>query len=131
MLARIASRPLCLACSLMVVFLVASERPGNARPNYKKCFDIVFKDLAKKFKTNCNVCHVEGTDDKSRLNHFGQAVAEELGEKMAKDDEKIIEAIKRVTKRKCKSGDWSERLEKGQPPCVCRSNERRAEEAQR
>ena len=117
---RFAFRPLCLVGSLAVVLLVASERPGEARPNYKKCFDTVFKDLAKNNKTNCNVCHVAGSDDKKHLNHFGKALAKELGEKNVKDDEKIIAAIKAVAKKKCKSGEWSERLEKGLPPCDCK-----------
>ncbi|GDY06709.1 hypothetical protein LBMAG52_01950 [Planctomycetia bacterium] len=116
---RFVFRPWCLVCSLVVVFLVASERPGDARPNYKKCFDTVFKDIAKNSKTTCNVCHVAGSDDKKRLNHFGKVVAEELGEKMVKDDAKIIAAIKAAAKRKCKSGEWQERLAKGLPPCDC------------
>lgn len=111
---------MCLVSSLAVVLLVASERPGAARPNYKKCFDVVFKEIAKNNKTNCNVCHVAGTDDKKRLNHFGKAVAEELGEKMVKDEAKIIAAIKAAAKRKCKSGEWGERLAKGLPPCDCK-----------
>ena len=120
---------MCLVCSLVVLFLVASERPGDARPNYKKCFDFAFKDLAKTNKVTCNVCHVAGSDDKKRLNHFGKAVAEELGEKNVKDDAKIIAAIKAAAKRKCKSGEWGERLAKGLPPCECGSEECRREAA--
>ena len=126
---RFVFRPLWLVCSLVVVFLVASERPGVARPNYKKCFDTVFKGVGKDNKTNCNVCHVAGSDDKKRLNHFGKAVAEELGEKNVKDDAKIIAAIKAAAKRKCKSGEWSERLAKGLPPCDCGAEECRREVA--
>lgn len=128
---RITFRPLCLVCSLMAVFLVASERPGDARPNYKRCFDVVFKDIAKNIKTSCNVCHVAGSDDKKLLNHFGKAVAEELGEKNVKDDAKIIAAIKAAAKRKCKSGDWSERLAKGLPPCDCGTEEFRSNAARK
>jgi hypothetical protein len=126
---RVVLRPLCLAGCLAAVWFLASEHPSDARPNYKKCFDTVFEDIAKKNKTNCAVCHFG--DDKKHLNHFGKAVAEELGEKLVKDDEKIIAAIKRAAKRKCKTGDWSERLEKGLPPCTCRSDEHRSEAAQR
>ena len=122
---RFLFRPMCLVCSLVVVFLVASERSGDARPNYKKCFDTVFKDIAKNNKISCSVCHVAG-DDKKRLNHFGKAVAEELGEKNVKDDAKIIAAIKAAAKRKCKSGEWGERLAKGLPPCDCGSEECRS-----
>ena len=126
---RFVFRPLWLICSLVVVFLVASERPGDARPNYKRCFDTVFKDIAKNNKANCNVCHVAGSDDKKRLNHFGKAVAEELGEKYVKDEAKIIAAIKAAAKRKCKSGEWSERLAKGLPPCDCGAEECRPKAA--
>lgn len=118
---RFVFRPLCLVCSLAVVFLVASERPGNARANYKKCFDTVYKDLAKSNKTNCNICHVG--EDKKKLNHYGRAVAKELGEKNVKDDAKIIAAIKAVAKKKCKSGEWGERLEKGLSPCDCKDHD--------
>lgn len=124
---RLVFRPLWLICSLAVVLLMAAERPGDARPNYKKCFDTVFKEIAKNNKTNCNVCHFG--DDKKRLNHFGKAVAEELGEKMVKDEAKIIAAIKAAAKRKCKSGEWSERLAKGLPPCDCGSEECRFDAA--
>lgn len=124
MLTRHWVRPLCLACLLAVVLLVSLERPSDARPNYKKCFDAVFKDLAIGNKTNCNVCHIG--DDKKKLNHFGQAVAKELGEKNVKDEAKIIAAIKAAAKKKCKSGEWSERLEKGLPPCDCKDHDDRS-----
>ena len=127
---RFVLRPWCLVCSLVAVLLVASERPGDARPNYKRCFDTVFKGVGKDNKTTCNVCHVAGSDDKKRLNHFGKAVAEELGEKMVKDEAKIIAAIKAAAKRKCKSGEWSERLAKGLPPCECGSEECRRDATQ-
>lgn len=128
---RFVFRPFYLACLLVVVFLVASERPGDARPNYKRCFDTAFPKIGKLNKTNCNVCHVEGTDDKKRLNHFGKAVAEELGEKNVKDDAKIIAAIKAAAKRKCKSGEWGERLTKGLLPCDCGGDECRSNDTQR
>lgn len=113
-------RPLRLVSLLAVLIVAASERPSPARPNYKKCADIVFRELFPKLdlsRTNCNLCH--SGDDKKKLNHFGRAVAEELGEKNVKDEKKIIAAIKAVLKRKCKSGVWGERLEKGQMPCNC------------
>lgn len=120
MTTRSVLRPLCLVCSLAILIVAASERPSPARPNYKKCADIVFHELFPKLdlsRANCNVCH--SGDDKKKLNHFGKAVAEELGEKMVKDEKKIITAIKAVLKRKCKSGEWGERLERGVPPCDC------------
>lgn len=111
-------RPLCLVACMAIVISILSARPSSARPNYKKCFDVVFKEIAKTNKTNCNVCH-GGGDDKKSLNHFGEALAKELGEKNVKDEAKIIAAIKAVVKRKCKTGSWEERLEKGQVPCEC------------
>ncbi len=42
---RLVLRPLWLICSLVVVFLVASERPGDARPNYKKAFDSCYAEI--------------------------------------------------------------------------------------
>lgn len=118
---RFLLRPLCLAGCLAVVWFVASERRSDARPKYQRCSEMVFKELFPKIqsKFTCNLCHIEGTDDKKKRNHFGQALAEELGEKNVKDEEKIIAAIKAVLKRKCKSGEWGERIEKGLPPCNC------------
>lgn len=116
---RFVFRPWCLVCSLLIVFLIASERPGDARPNYKKAFDTCYAEIAKKNKTTCNVCHSVGTDDKKRRNHYGQALAKELGEKMVKDDKKIIEALKAIEDGECRSGKWKERLEHGLVPCAC------------
>lgn len=117
---RLMLRPLCLVCSLAIVLFITSERSGDARPTYKTCWEAVYKDVLKKVKggrVTCAVCHVG--DDKKHLNHYGKAIAEELGEKNVKDAEKIIAAIKAVAKRKCQSGEWGERLEKGLPPCDC------------
>ncbi len=115
---RLVLRPLCLVSSLAIMFFIASQRPSDARPNYKACWEKVYKDKQKKDnKLTCALCHAG--DDKKKLNHYGKAIAEELGEKNVKDEEKIVAAIKAVAKRKCKSGEWGERLEKGLPPCDC------------
>ena len=45
----------------------------EARPNYKKAFDTTYEKVAKDNKTNCNVCHKEGTDDKKMRNNYGEA----------------------------------------------------------
>ncbi len=115
---RFVVRPLCLAGSLAIAFFLTSERPSEARPIYKKAFDFVYKDVLKTNKASCAVCHSPG-DDKKHLNHYGKAIAEELGEKNVKDFDKIVAAIRAVAKRKCKSGEWHERLEKGLIPCDC------------
>lgn len=117
MTTRSVLRPLCLVCSLAIAFVIEAERSTDARPLYKKCFDTVYKDKFKNQKVTCAVCH--SGDDKKHLNHYGKAIAEELGEKNVRDQEKIIAAIKAVAKRKCKSGVWGERLEKGLMPCDC------------
>lgn len=109
--------PLWLLCSAFVVFSVIPR--GEARPNYKKAFDTCYAEIAKKRGTTCNVCHSVGTDDKKRRNHYGVALAEELGEKNVKDLEKIIEALKAIEDGECRSGKWKLRLEKGLAPCVC------------
>ncbi len=114
---RFVVRPLCFAGSLAIAFLLASERPSEARPIYKKAFDFVYKDVLKSNRVTCAVCH--SGDDKKHLNHYGKAIAEELGEKNVRDFDKIVAAIRAVAKRKCKSGVWQERLEKGLPPCDC------------
>lgn len=117
MTTRSVLRRLCLVCSLAIVFVVTAERPSEARVLYKKCFETVYKDKLKAQKVTCAVCH--NGDDKKQLNHYGKALAKELGEKNVKDEEKIIAAIKAIAKRKCKSGEWGERLERGVPPCDC------------
>lgn len=116
---RLVLRPLCLVSSLAITLLIASQRPSDARPLYKSCWDEVYKDILKPLggKVTCAVCHPG--DSKKNLNHYGKAIAEELGEKGVQDREKIIAAIRAVAKKKCKSGEWGDRLEKGLPPCDC------------
>ena len=116
---RSLARPLlCVAC-LIVILSAALPSPTYARPNYKKAFDKLHKDIATK-KTSCYVCHSEVRDDKKHLNHYGQALAEELGERNVKDEEKVIAALKAIEEKgECRSGKWKLRLERGLPPCVC------------
>lgn len=80
---------------ITVLFGLGTLRPLQARPNYKKCFDEVFKDELKgSNKTTCNVCHIG--DDKKKLNSYGQKLEKELGEKMVKEEQKIKEALKKI-----------------------------------
>ena len=109
--------PLWCLCSLLVVFSVLPR--GEARPNYKKFWDKLYGDVAKNNKTTCNLCHLSGTDDKKHRNHYGVALAKELGKPRVTDEEKIIEALKAIEDGECRSGKWKERLENGLPPCVC------------
>ena len=114
---RLPRWPLWCLCSILVVFSVLPR--GEARPNYKKAFDKLYVDIAKSNKTTCNVCHLSGTDDKKHRNHYGVALAKELGKPRVTDEEKIIEALKAIEEGECRSGKWKERLEKGRAPCVC------------
>ena len=117
---RLSLRPMCLVCSLAALFFISSQRPSDARPLYKKCWEEVYKDKIKEngWKITCTVCHPG--DTKKKLNHYGIAIAKELGERNVMDVAKIIAAIKAVELNKCKSGEWGERLDKGMPPCECR-----------
>ena len=71
----------------------------EARPNYKKAFDTTYEKVAKDNKTNCNVCHKEGTDDKKMRNNYGEALAKNIA-KMEKDEAKIKEAFTKTEKEK-------------------------------
>lgn len=106
-------------CSIVVVLSLVHR--GEARPNYKKAFDTYYSEFknGKNNKTNCTVCHSSGTDDKKHRNHYGEALAKELGEKMVKDQGKIIEALKAIEDGECPSGKWKLRLEHGHAPCIC------------
>lgn len=112
-----------LRCSLWilcsVILVLSGGHRGDARPNYKKAFDSCYAEIAKKNKTTCNVCHLSSTDDKKRRNHYGEALAKELGEKMVKDEKKIVEALQAIEEGECPSGKWKLRLEHGLTPCAC------------
>ena len=112
-----------LRCSLWflcsVILVLSSVHRGEARPNYKKAFETYYVDIAKKNKTTCNVCHVEGSDDKKRRNHYGVALAKELGKPRVNDEKAILEALKAIEDGECRSGKWKLRLEHGLAPCVC------------
>jgi hypothetical protein len=101
---------------LVAVSLMAVAPRSEARLLYKKCFDKVYPNIGGSGgKTTCNVCH--HGDSKKNLNRYGQALAEELGEKNVTDEDKIIEAIKAIGKPKSPSGDWQDRLEQRSLPC--------------
>ena len=76
----------------------------EARPNYKKAFDTTYEKVAKDNKTNCNVCHKEGTDDKKMRNNYGEALAKNIA-KMEKDEAKIKEAFTKTEKEKSAVAD--------------------------
>jgi hypothetical protein len=89
---------------VMVAGVVAGLAIGfgtrvEARPNYKKVFDATYEKVAKENKTNCNVCHKEGTDDKKQRNNYGEALTKNIA-KMEKDEAKIKEAFTKTEKEK-------------------------------
>lgn len=93
----------------------------DARPLYKKVFDSTYPDVAKANKTNCNLCHATGTDDKKKRNHYGNALAKELKNPNIKDEKTIKEALKAIENGECRpgTGKWKERLDEGKWPCSC------------
>ena len=104
---------------IVVVLLVSVQGLSNlaeARPLYKKVWEKVYPKVpTKDGKIDCGVCHPN--KDKTILNHYGQALADELGEKKVTDEMKIAEAIRAIAQKKCESGNWDERLKQGKAPC--------------
>ena len=99
LLQRIA-RSLCLAGSLALVLVLASARQCDARLLYKKGFETLYKEKLKDGRITCAVCHPSGEEKTKRdLNRYGQALANELGEKDVKDMDKILRALKAIEKR--------------------------------
>lgn len=89
---------------MMVAGCVAGLAMGfsgtvEARPNYKKAFDTAYEKVAKENKTNCNVCHKEGTDDKKLRNNYGEALTKNIKAKET-DEAKIKEAFTKTEKEK-------------------------------
>ena len=100
-------------------FASIDQAPVAARGPYQKSFEKVYPDLAAK-KVNCRVCHPRGSEDNMKsLNHYSIALAKELGEKKVKDEQRVMDALRTIAKGECRSGKWTERLERGLAPCVC------------
>ncbi len=111
------------AATLVIGALVLASLCARveARPNYKKVFDSTYPDVAKANKTNCNLCHATGSDDKKKRNHYGKALAKELKNPSIKDEKTIKEALKAIENGECRTGTgkWKERLDEGKWPCAC------------
>lgn len=107
-------RILIVFAALTLVFpLMQSE--AEARPVYKSVWEEVYSAFAKSNKVDCSVCHPG--KEKSSLNAYGRALEKELGEKNCRDRDKIAAAIKAIAKKKCKCGNWDDRLQQGKFPC--------------
>jgi len=110
----------CVWLGVTLAFVLGSSSvvtpTAEAHSRYKTVFEKVCSEIStKNFKVDCGVCHP--TKDKAVLNAFGQALKEELGEKNCQDEKKIAEALRKIVKKKCNCGEWSERIEQGKYPC--------------
>ena len=104
--------------SLMLAFVGVFVVRAEARPTYKKAFEKTYPQFVRNDRRlSCALCHPG--DSKKNRNHYGAALAEELGETNVMDGEKIIEALKAIEDGDCRTGQWKPRLEKGIPPCQC------------
>jgi len=74
--------------------ITLGDASAEARPLYKKVWERVY-DVSP-HKVDCAVCHPGKS--KAGLNQYGQALADELGEKIVKDETKIEEAIRKIGK---------------------------------
>lgn len=106
-----------IGCAALVVVLGLSVETSHARPKYKSAFDSFYPNLANK-RTNCSICHGGGGDTKKTLNHYGEALAKELGEPKVGDLEKIKEALLAIESGDCKTGQWGRRIKAGLAPCI-------------
>ena len=110
---------LIIGCAAITVVLGLSVEMSHARPNYKKAFDTLYPNLANK-RTSCTICHNHG-DDKKKLNHYGEALAKELGEPKVGDLKKIKEALLAIESGDCETGQWGRRIKAGLAPCIHQS----------
>lgn len=91
------SKQLCLLSMLLVVCASTTASPrAEARPLYKKVWERVYLDKTDS-KIDCGLCHP--SSKKAELNRYGQALANELGEKNCRDEKQIEEAIRKIGKR--------------------------------
>ncbi len=111
-----------LSCIVLVWLAVAllADR-GEARPRYKSVFDELYPKVRENRKVDCTVCHCRGTNRK-KCNHYGEALAKELGKKNVTDEKMIVDALKAIEDGECKTGKWRPRLQEGLLPCTCGCN---------
>ena len=109
-----------IGCTALVVVFGLSVETSHAHPKYKSAFDSLYPNLAIK-RTSCSICHLNHNDDAKKLNHYGEALAKELGEPKVGDLEKIKEALLAIESGDCKTGQWGRRINAGLAPCIHQS----------
>lgn len=88
--------------ALAILGVALSAPEAQARPQYLKQFIETYPSLADAAKMKkCGVCH-PGKDRKMRLD-YGKAIGTNLGKKNQKDEEVIVESIKKA--EEAKNGD--------------------------
>ena len=109
-------RSLCVVLTWLSLAIITGS--GEARPKYENAFDKLYHKVRENKKLDCTVCHCRDANRKNR-NHYGEALAKELGKKDVKDGKTIVEALKAIEDGECKTGKWKLRLEEGLLPCTC------------
>ena len=116
-----------LLCGLVVAMLVGLSGTADARPDYKKVHDKMYKesDIAEALAdAKCNACHYG--KKKANRNDYGEALIKvgltEENYKAKKSDKEafakeIAEALEKVLKEKSKGGEtFGERIKAGKLP---------------
>ncbi len=83
-----------LVFALSGLAIVLGVTSAEARPLYKTVWERTYEVSSQRI--DCALCHPGKS--KADRNQYGQALADELGEKNVKDETKIEEAIRRIGK---------------------------------
>ena len=105
-----------LAVAAVVSCLFASQ--AQARPQYGGGIKKAYPDNAKvNVEKNCGVCHggVNGAD-KKKVSDYGKALAEALGGKNVKGDDKVADGITKAGEKKEGEKTYDEILKAGELP---------------
>ncbi len=111
---------------LAVVALIAAPHQADARPQYHKAFAAKFEKVAKEAnEKKCAVCHGDEGKNKKQVSDFGKALAEALGAKNVKEEDKINEALDKVAKKEFEPGKtYGSLLEAGKLPAPYKAEEK-------
>ena len=61
---------------MVFAFVASTANRGEARPKYKSAFEKMYPKFERK-RIGCTLCHAQG--NKKHFNHYGDALAKELG----------------------------------------------------
>lgn len=88
--------------SLAIVAVAASlfASPALARPQYHAGLKKAYADNKALDEKKCGVCHGEEGKNKKVANDYGKALAEALGAKNVKEEDKIAAGIKAAGAKK-------------------------------